>query len=307
MPIWSEILEELNNSEGGINNNLDNVRRKYLFNLQNKTKRNVILYASAWLQRPDANSNAVMINDEDIQALMEVTYQLKGTDLDLILHSPGGSPEATEAIVSYLRCKFRNIRVIVPQIAMSAATMVACSANTVMLGKHSSLGPIDPQIVIPTGLGVRTVAAQHVLNQFDLAKEQCEKPENLIAWAPILTQYGPDLLIRCETVKKLAQELSKTWLATYMFAGEIDSQSKAESISCWLADHDNFKSHSRHIFRAEAEEQGINIESLENDQELQDLVLSVFHATTHTFTHSTVIKIVENHEGRAYMKMQPTI
>ncbi len=124
MPIWSEILEELNNSEGGINNNLDNVRRKYLFNLQNKTKRNVILYASAWLQRPDANSNAVMINDEDIQALMEVTYQLKGTDLDLILHSPGGSPEATEAIVSYLRSKFRNIRVIVPQIAMSAATMV---------------------------------------------------------------------------------------------------------------------------------------------------------------------------------------
>ena len=55
---------------------------------------------------------------------------LKGMDcskgLDLILHTPGGSPAAAEAIVSYLRSKFHNdIRVIVPQISMSAGTMIA--------------------------------------------------------------------------------------------------------------------------------------------------------------------------------------
>jgi ClpP class serine protease len=56
---------------------------------------------------------------------MGVFYELKGKDLDLIVHSPGGSPEATEAIVTYLRSKFNDIRVIVPQAAMSAATMLA--------------------------------------------------------------------------------------------------------------------------------------------------------------------------------------
>ena len=55
---------------------------------------------------------------------MEVSQGLEGDGLDLILHSPGGSPEAAEAIVSYLRSRFSHIRVIVPQLAMSAATMI---------------------------------------------------------------------------------------------------------------------------------------------------------------------------------------
>ena len=65
--------------------------------------------------------------------------------LDLLMHSPGGSPDAAEAVVNYLRSKFTDIRVIIPQAAMSAATMLACAANRIVMGKHSSLGPIDPQ------------------------------------------------------------------------------------------------------------------------------------------------------------------
>ncbi len=207
MPIWSEILKELSDTADDSGIKLDEVRRKYLVKLHQKTNRNIILYASGWLQRPDANISIVTINDEDIQALMEVTYQLDGTNLDLILHSPGGSPEATEAIVSYLRSRFTDIRVIVPQIAMSAATMIACAANKVVLGKHSSLGPIDTQIIIPTALGNRTVAAQHVLDQFDRAKEECADSANLTAWVPILSQYGPDLLAQCESALQMAKEL----------------------------------------------------------------------------------------------------
>jgi len=51
----------------------------------------------------------------------------------------------------------------------------------------------------------------------------------------------------------------------------------------------------------------LNIENLENDQELQDLVLSVFHATTHTFNGTTAVKIIENHNGKAFIKAQQTI
>ena len=81
---------------------------------------------------------------------MEVICGLSSSKLDLIVHSPGGSAEVTEALVSYIRTKFADVRVIVPQAAMSAATMLACSANTIMMGKHSFLGPIDPQFILAT-------------------------------------------------------------------------------------------------------------------------------------------------------------
>ncbi|MGH9895093.1 MAG: SDH family Clp fold serine proteinase, partial [bacterium] len=44
------------------------------------------------------------------------------------------------------------------------------------------------------------------------------------------------------------------------------------------------------------------IDDLELDQGLQDAVLSVFHATTHTFNGTPAVKLIENHHGRAYIQ-----
>lgn len=305
MPIWSEILTELaGTQEQGGQADFDGVRRKYLASLHRHSRRNVILYASGWLQKNDAPPALLSIGDEDIQALMEVSHGLGGGELDLILHSPGGSPEAAEAIVSYLRQRFPHVRVIVPQLAMSAATMIACAADEIVLGKHSFLGPTDPQILLQTSLGTRAVPAQAVLDQFDRAQRECSDPAKLSAWLPMLGQYGPDVLVQCQSALAMSKELVRTWLETYMFKDDPDRAQKAESISDWLAGHDNFKSHSRHIPRAEVEERRMTVYRLEDDQDLQDLALSVFHATTHTFTASSAVKIVENHTGRAFIKQQ---
>ncbi len=82
---------------------------------------------------------------------MEVIHGLPKCDTDIIIHSPGGSPTVAESIVSYLRQQYVNkeIRVIIPHLAMSAATMIALSADRIIMGKHSFIGPIDPQIHIP--------------------------------------------------------------------------------------------------------------------------------------------------------------
>src|SRR3990172_1934493 len=69
-------------------------------------------------------------------------------NLDLILHLPGGSAEVREAIVQYLRSRFTDIRVFIPQAAMSAASMLSCAANRIVMGSHSFMGPIDPQFVL---------------------------------------------------------------------------------------------------------------------------------------------------------------
>ena len=233
---------------------------------------------------------------------MEVNAGLEGENLDLILHSPGGSAETAEAIVSYLRSRFSHIRVIVPNLAMSAATMIACAADEIMLGKHSFLGPTDPQISISTALGNRYAPAQAILDQFDKAQRECVDPDKIPAWIPMLNQYGPDLLVLCETELDLSRELVTDWLKAYMFKDLQNPSAAAQRVSNWLSDHTHFKSHARHISRDDLESHGLRIKYLESDGELQDMVLSVFHATIHTFNGTNAVKLVENHTGRAFVQ-----
>ena len=141
MPGWNDVLKEIQN----IASPLDAVRRKYTRNLFNKTKRNVICYYSGWLQKP--NVQGADISDVDKNGFMNAIHGLdRSKGLDLLLHTPGGGVAATESIVDYLRQMFgTDIRAIVPQIAMSAGTMIACSCKSIVLGKDSHLGPVDPQ------------------------------------------------------------------------------------------------------------------------------------------------------------------
>lgn len=310
MPTWGEILLELQalQSQGNIAP-FDVVRRKYLALLYNKTKRNTIFYATAWTQtgKAIASPQVLSITDEDIQGLMEVIHGLNGDNLDLILHSPGGSAEATEAIVCYLRKKFSNIRVIIPQAAMSAATMLACASDRILMGKQSSLGPIDPQMILQTQVGPQMIPAQAILDQFELAKKQVQDPKKLGVWLPILGQYGPALLIQCENALKLSRTLVNEWLKNYMFNDNKKKKILAKKIADYLSNHKNFQTHGRHIDRDQAKNIGFVVDDLESDQDLQDLVLSVFHAMTHTFSGTGAVKIIENHLGKAFVKTQQTV
>ncbi len=303
MTTWSEQLAIFSKqiSEQG-KPDWDGLRREYLAKLSRKTGRDVILYATKWTV-PGSDPQDVSIVEEDIQGFMEVIYGLKGPDLDLIIHSPGGSPEVTEALVTYIRSKFSNVRVFVPHAAMSAATMLACAANVIVLGKQSSLGPIDPQFILRTETGPMMVAAQAILDQFDRAKVECADPRNIGPWMPILKQYGPALLTQCENAITLSQLLVTEWIEKYMFENEPNAGELADKIAKKLSDHKDFKSHGRRIMLEKAREIGLKIEALEQDQELQDIVLSAYHATTHAFS-GPAVKIIENHQGRAFIKIK---
>jgi len=312
MPTWGQILEELKQlhearekapGSHGVPSPFDQIRRKYLAALAAHTGRNVILYATKWTQG-GVEPDAISITPEDVQGFMEVVHGLEGDRLDLILHSPGGSPEATEALVTYLRSKFSDIRVLIPQAAMSAASMLACAANRIVMGKHSFLGPIDPQFIIATELGRASVPAYAILEQFAMAQKQCHDPRLLPSWLPMLRQYGPALIVQCRLAIDLSESLVSEWLARYMFAGDTDPKGRAEEVGALLADHGSTKSHGRFISRERARGFGLVIDDLESDQGLQDALLSVFHAATHTFAAMPAVKIIENHKGKAFVKMQ---
>lgn len=305
MPSWSGILTEIKDeaAKGNVSA-ADATRRKYLALLSNETKRNTIVYATKCTQAANIDPRLISITDEDIQGFMEVVHGLTGDELDLIIHSPGGSPEATAAIVSYLRSKFKHIRVIVPNYAMSAATMLACASNQIVMGKHSFIGPIDPQINLQTQLGFRAIPAQAIIDQFKQAKLECEDPKKLAVWMPIISQYGPALLIECQNALDLSKKLVSEWLEKYMFADKSNAKDLAEAAAKKLADHREFKSHGHHISKEHAKTiLGLNIADLESDQQIQDWILSIFHATTISFDATTAVKIIENQNGKAFMKL----
>ena len=186
---------------------------------------------------------------------------------------------------------------------MSAGTMLACASDQIIMGKHSSIGPIDPQMQLQTPLGFRSVPAQAVLDQFEKAKKECEDPKNLGSWLPILNQYGPTLLVECQDALDLSKKLVSEWLEIYMFKGQTNAKNLSAKIAKQLADHGEFKSHGYHISLEQAKKLQLNVDDLEKDQSIQDLVLSVFHATTHTLDATTAVKIIENNKGKAFMKM----
>lgn len=106
MPNWRDLVDEINASA----NVLDIVRRKYLAQLYDVSRRNVIVYYSGWLQKRELVQQGVTgfeLDDSDKNGFMVAIHQLdRSKGLDLVLHTPGGDVAATESLVDYLRAMF---------------------------------------------------------------------------------------------------------------------------------------------------------------------------------------------------------
>ena len=297
MPNWDQVFEEVKREHNKRISAYSVVRQRYLNKLSKKTGRNVIAYYSAWQQK--GPSFVTGISDEDRDALMQVIHKMdRKKGLDLILHTPGGSIAATCSLVSYLREMFdRNIRAIVPHTAMSGGTMVACACKSIIMGKHSSIGPIDPQL--------NGISAQGVLEEFKRAYEEIkEDPQKMNVWQFALSKYTPSFIGDCEQAIQWAEEFTREQLESNMFYEEND-ESAIDRIIKKLINYGNAINHSRQINYKEAIDIGLKIEMLEDDQELQDLVLTVHHCFTHTLSNTLCLKIVENQNGAAFTKNQP--
>ena len=236
-----------------------------------------------------------------MNAFMSAVHRMdRQKGLDLILHTPGGDIAATEALVKYLWTMFdKDIRVIVPQLAMSAGTMIACSSRRIIMGKQSSLGPIDPQIF--------GMPAQAILEEFHLAVENIKKdPASTPLWQQIVSRYHPSFLIECVQAIEWSKTMVHEWLCQNMLGSDATKDAAAQKIVDYLSDHARTATHARHLPVAKCEEIGLKIQKLEDDKKLQDLVLTVHHSYMHTFSMSSAIKITENHLGVATVLMGVT-
>ena len=288
MPSWSEIITDVN-SYSNVAEKLNEKREGYLNQICSITGRNVIAYYSGWLKAPDAPH--VSIDEQDKNAFMTTIYKLdRAKGLDLILHTPGGDIAATESIVTYLKSIFENdIRAFIPQISMSAGTMIAMSCKEIIMGNQSSLGPIDPQI--------GGIACQAVIDEFNRAVDEVSKnPAALGLWQTIISKYHPTFLTDCENAVAWSAELADQWLR------KVNQNIDFDKIKNVFLNHNNSYSHSRHLSKQDCKNAGLNVTDLEANQELQDAVLSLHHCYMILLDKFPISKIVENNIGGRYIQ-----
>jgi ATP-dependent protease ClpP protease subunit len=297
MPSWNDIVKEI----GSQPNAFDLIRRQYIKELADKTGRNTIVYYSGWLQKGNLIDYGFRFDivDSDKMGFMTAIKGLdKSKGLDVVLHTPGGSIGATESIVHYLKSMFgNNIRAIVPQIAMSAGTMIACSCKEILMGRHSNLGPIDPQI--------NGVPTHGIIEEFQRAKrEVAENPETIPIWQTILSNYNPTLIGECEKAIKWSESMVENWLKENMFAEIPERNEIVARIIQELGSHALTLSHDRHLsIDILKDKLNLNIVEIEEDKDMQDKVLSLHHACIITLTQTPAYKIIENQQGKAFIQL----
>lgn len=127
---------------------LETGRIKLIRKLENKRKSRVI----ALIHRQETMSLLgfpIMryINIEDSE---EVIRAINLTDddvpIDLILHTPGGLVLATERIACALQRRKGKVTVFIPHYAMSGGTLIALSADEIVMDKSAVIGSVDPQV-----------------------------------------------------------------------------------------------------------------------------------------------------------------
>jgi len=71
--------------------------------------------------------------------------RIRQTDVDLILHTPGGFVLASEMIAMAMKNHPAKVTVIIPFYAMSSSTLIALAADEIIIEKDSVLGHVDPR------------------------------------------------------------------------------------------------------------------------------------------------------------------
>ena len=179
--------------------------------------------------------------------------------LVVIINTPGGSAEAVEKIVEIIRFHYGEVFFVVPDMALSAGTILCMSGDRLFMDYSSSVGPIDPQVFN----GKDWVPA---LGYLDKVEELLEKARNnSLTDAEFLILQGLDLALlrRYEQARDLTVTLLKKWLVQYKFrtwathrtdpaklgqpVTADEKRVRAEEIAKLLGDNKLWLSHGRMI------------------------------------------------------------
>ncbi|MEV8254365.1 hypothetical protein AB0O95_10430 [Rhodoglobus sp. NPDC076762] len=310
MSTWNQLLEELQRLGGEARDEWFKEKLETGISEVSRLRndRNVLVYHSAFLQKPHVNPAHIIMMAEDLNGVMAAFSGMDWSKgLTIVLHTPGGATMAVQSLVSYIRSKFDDVEVIVPAFAMSAGTMLSLASDRVVMGNQSQLGPIDPQLSINGSQhSARAIVAQFEQAQRDiLGDPSTGAPPNPMAahvWAPIMGSLGPSLLQYAQDQLDFSESMVAEWLEKYMKSSAADPSGESKAVAHFFNDASNHKSHDKRIGIVEARDAGVEVEKLEEDQNLQEAVLTLYHVLTILSEQTPMAKIITSGSGRNWVK-----
>jgi len=121
----------------------------------------------------------------------------------------------------------------------------------------------------------------------------------------MLRQLGVSFVKQCDWAIEFAKDFVVQSLAANMLKSDPDVASKAPRVAEALSNLGDNKSHERHFHYQDCVQMGLKVEMLEDDEKLQDLLLTVHHCYMHALSNSSAIKFIENQTGNALVKQVP--
>ncbi len=139
-----------------------------------------------------------------------------GEPIDLLLHTPGGDVDAAEKLITLLRNTVGEdgqLRVIVPDFAKSAGTLMALGANAIVMSDSSELGPIDPQVTLKDGNGNDiSHSVLTYLNAYSATGEQLRKTPDDVPARIMFEKFDPTVVRKFTSVRDRARTFAENLL-----------------------------------------------------------------------------------------------
>ena len=183
--------------------------------------------------------------------------------VDLMVISSGGDIMVAWKMISMLREKVKEISVLVPQTAYSAATLLALGADEIVMHPFANLGPIDPQITTRRKgkdgkLETQQFSTEDMEGFLDFARNRVglgDQGNMLEVFKLICADIGPLGIGFASRSAQLSQQLGVKLLQARNSADKDERQSKG------IVDALNkqFFTHGYALNRNEAKEIGLNV------------------------------------------------
>ncbi len=264
------------------------IRQDLIKDIQKLTNRKLITYIANF------NFPFSQISYPDILPMEDILRSIGTVDkLDLMINSPGGEANTAEKIILMCRAHCKSFRVIVPNAAKSAATMIALASDEIVMGYMSELGPIDPQIAIPQPNGqMAFVPAQSVIDGLNTIEEEIKKGRQAVIFMPMLGQLSPALVDMCNNAIAYSKEFARKYLKEYML--KLNPE-KVDDVAKSLTNAKAWLSHGNVINAKDAASLGLKINEISKDDKLWNSVWELFVRSEHyLMSGRNMIKIFES-------------
>ncbi len=214
------------------------------------------------------------MNTADIPSLEAVLSSISGANqINLLLHSPGGDGTLVEKMVEMCRTHLSGqngkLRVIVPNIAKSAATLLTLGADQILMGYCSEIGPIDPQVSTTVSGMPQWVSAFAFVEArdklMDKIADASKKKEPTVGLLQQLAGLNIPFTDEMENQIGFAKKTAITLLDKYMlvpgFPDKKKRAKKASEIAEKLLSKQLFPVHGYYIDGSTAKKLGLEVET----------------------------------------------